>query len=387
MKLLHTSDWHIGRTFHGSSTLDAARSMLRAIADVARDHDVDVVLVPGDVWDSTTPSAEAYRVLQEGFRLIRETGAELIVTSGNHDSAVRLGYQSEWAAVAGVHVITDPAHLSEPVVLHDEHGPVAFFGVPYLEPLMIRHLEGADEVRTQHQALAWALARIRAVGTPRGTRSVVLAHCFAAGLSDEIRESDFERDITAGGLDVVPVSCFDGIDYVALGHIHTRATLAPGVRYSGSPLHYSFTEAGLERGAWLIELDAEGLHEVTWASLPVPRPLAVLRGTLDELLKEASFADHERAWVKAVLTDVQRPIDAMRTLQQRFPHCAVLEYAPEGAPDSSSRTSPKLVRQLRDPLQVTLRYLTDVRGTAPSPEDVALLTRAVEELTAERSAR
>lgn len=387
MKLLHTSDWHIGRTFHGSSTLDAARTVLHAIADLARENKVDVVLVPGDVWDSTTPSAEAYRVLQEGFRLIRAAGAQLIVTSGNHDSAVRLGYQAEWAAAAGVHVITDPARLSEPVILHDEHGPVAFFGVPYLEPLMIRHLDGADEVRTQRQALEWALERIRSTGAPGETRSVVLAHCFAAGLSDEIRESDFERDITAGGLDVVPVSCFEGTDYVALGHIHTRATLAPSVRYSGSPLHYSFTEAGLDRGAWLVELDAEGLHEVTWLTLPVPRQLAVLRGTLGELLGDASFAKHEDSWVKAVLVDSQRPLDAMRTLQQRFPHCAVLEYAPEGAPASSSSTSPKLVRQLRDPLQVTLRYLEDVRGAEPSPEEVAILKRAVDELTAERSAR
>lgn len=387
MKLLHTSDWHIGRTFHGSSTLDAARTVIAALADIVREEAVDVVLVSGDVWDSTTPSAEAYTVLQDGFRAIREAGAQLVVTSGNHDSAARLGYQSEWARVAGVHVITRPEDFTTPVVLHDEHGPVHIFGIPFLEPLMIRHLAGASEVRTQQAALRWAMDSINEACAANTARTVVLAHCFAAGIDANIRETDFERDLTAGGLDVVPLDVFERATYTALGHIHSRATLTPSVRYCGAPLHYSFSEAAQPRGVWLVSLDATGLESVSWRDLPVPRPLVVLRGELATILTSSELTKHEDSWVKAILTDRDRPIDAMRKLQERFPHCAVVELAPDRETSLPVPRSSRHVGDARDPLTLTLEYLAEVRGDTVHPEDVELVTQAVREVRSEGAAR
>ncbi|WP_166870853.1 exonuclease SbcCD subunit D [Salinibacterium sp. ZJ450] len=328
MRILHTSDWHIGRTFHGHATVDALRTVLTALVDVVRDRAVDVVLVSGDVFDSATPAADYFDLLTEALRAIRQAGASVIVSSGNHDSAKRLGFQAEFAGLGGVHVITRVEQHDRPVTIGDAHGPVHFYGIPYMEPALIRHLYPDETLRTHEQALGFAMRNIRADAAERGGRSVVLSHCFAAGVAASDEATDVERDITAGGLDVVPLSVFDGPDYVALGHIHGRSQLSERVRYSGAPLHYSFAEAGKPRGVWLVELDATGLASVDWVDLPVPRRLSILTGTIDELLTDAAYREFEDDWVSAILTDQARPIDAMRRLQERFPGCAKLEHRP-----------------------------------------------------------
>ena len=338
MKILHTSDWHIGRTFHTHSTLDHLRRVLDALVEVVRQRQVDVVAVAGDIFDSAMPSAESYIVLAAALREIRQAGATVVMTSGNHDSATRLGFQSEWAGLAGVHVLTRPEQFLEPVTVLDEHGPVHFYGIPYLEPALIRHLKAfelpePDQVlKTHEQVLAFVMQRIRADLAARGGRSVVLSHCFAAGVPASAA-TDAVRDITAGGLDLVPVSVFldaefAGADYVALGHIHGRARLADRVRYSGAPLHYSFSEAGKPRGCWLVELQADHAAEIEWIDLPVPRRLTVLTGEIEQLLTDDVFAEFEQDWVSAILTDQVRPLDGIRRLQKRFPHCVTLEHRP-----------------------------------------------------------
>ena len=175
-----------------------------------------------------------------------------------------------------MHLRTDAGRADEPVLLEDEHGPVAVYGIPYLEPDVL-HRAWDLPARSHHAALAAAMRRIR--GRPRhpapGTRSVVLAHAFVAGGLP----SESERDIAVGGISVVPLELFDGIDYTALGHLHGRATLTDSVRYSGSPLAYSFSEADHVKGSWLVDLDAGGLAEVRFVPAPVARPLACLEGT------------------------------------------------------------------------------------------------------------
>ena len=172
MRILHTSDWHIGRSFHGHSTLDALRGVLETLAAQVRDHDVDVVIVAGDVFDSATPSADCYTLLTDALVAIRDAGAQVVVTSGNHDSAARLGFQS--AAPARRHPRRHrPASVGTPVTIDDEHGPVHFYGIPFLEPSLVRQLWPGVELRTQAQALAQAMELVRADLAERGGRSVV----------------------------------------------------------------------------------------------------------------------------------------------------------------------------------------------------------------------
>jgi exonuclease SbcD len=357
MKILHTSDWHIGRTFHTHSTLDHLRIVLDGLVEIVRERGVDVVAVAGDVFDSATPSADSYALLSGTLQRLHATGARVVMTSGNHDSATRLGFQSEWAGLAGIHVVTGYDQYRTPITIDDEHGPVHFYGIPFLEPALVRHHYPDELLKTHEQVLGLAMRHVRADLADRGGRSVVLSHCFAAGVA----ASDVERDISAGGLDLVPAAVFDGPDYVALGHIHGRARLSDRVRYSGAPLHYSFAEADKSRGAWLVELDATGLGGVEWVDLPVPRRLSVLTGDLAELAQNARFAAAENDWVSAVLTDRVRPLDGMRTLQERFPHCVALEHRPAVTQTAPVATYAERVKHKSDP-EIVAGFLEFVRN-------------------------
>ncbi|MGY4857597.1 exonuclease SbcCD subunit D [Cryobacterium sp. AP23] len=357
MKILHTSDWHIGRTFHTHQTLDHLRIVLDALVEIVRERGVDVVAVAGDVFDSATPSADSYALLSGTLQRLHATGARVVMTSGNHDSATRLGFQSEWAGLAGIHVVTGFDQYRTPITIDDQHGPVHFYGIPFLEPALVRHHYPDELLKTHEQVLGLAMRQVRADLAGRGGRSVVLSHCFAAGVA----ASDVERDITAGGIDLVPASVFDGPDYVALGHIHGRARLSERVRYSGAPLHYSFAEADKPRGAWLVELDADGLGEVEWVDLPIPRRLSVLTGELAALAEDDEFAFAEDDWVSAVLTDQVRPLDGMRTLQKRFRHCIELSHRPTVTAPTEVSTYTERVKHKSDP-EIVAGFLEFVRN-------------------------
>jgi exonuclease SbcD len=374
VKILHTSDWHIGRTFHGYSTLANLRVALDALAEAVRTHAIDVVVVAGDVFDSSTPSADSYAVLSHALRAIRAAGAVVVMTSGNHDSSTRLGFQSEWASEAGIHILTQQHQHSEPVVISDEYGTVLFYGIPYLEPSLLRHHYPDVELRNHEQVLDFAMRRIRADLTVKGSpRSVVISHCFAVGVA----ASDVERDITAGGLDYVPVASFAGPDYAALGHIHGRQTLTERVRYSGAPLHYSFAEANKPRGGWIVELDAAGLDTVEWLELPIPRPLVVLTGELDEIIGDPANLNAETAWVCAILTDTVRPLDAMRKLQARFPWCVTLEHRPSVVAETSNTSYRDRVATKSD-REIIAGFLEYVRnGEGPSEAENTLISDVI----------
>ena len=380
MRILHTSDWHIGRSFHGHATLDALRGVLDSLVEQVREHGVDLVIVAGDVFDSATPAAGAYTLLSETLRGLADTGATVVVTSGNHDSAARLGFQSALLR-DGVHVITEPATVGTPVTVTDEHGPVHVYGIPYLEPVLLRSIWPG--VRTQADVLAHAMDLVRTDAARRGGRSIAVAHCFAAGVEPT---PHLERDIQQGGLDIVPLSTFDGVDYMALGHIHGRQQLSPRVRYAGAPLHYSFDEGHKPRGSWLIELDADGLAAdgaaVEWLPLPVPRALVTLTATLDELLADERFAGHTGDWVRAEYTDPLPQRDPMRRLLARFPHCAEVRHAPAAARTDDARTYAQRVRTARNEAELVDAFLAHVRdGEGASAREAELVGELLDERT------
>ncbi|MDT3329963.1 MULTISPECIES: exonuclease SbcCD subunit D [Microbacterium] len=374
MRILHTSDWHIGRTFHGHSTLDALRGVLSELTAQVREHGVDVVIVAGDVFDSATPAAASYTLLSDVLRGIADAGARVIVTSGNHDSAARLGFQAGLLR-DGIHVLTDPDAVGTPLTIEDADGPVRFYGIPYLEPALLRHRwEG---VRTQAAVLGRAMDLVRADLAERGGRSVAIAHCFAAGVEPT---PQLERDIQQGGLDVVPLSTFDGVDYMALGHIHGRQRLSESVRYAGAPLHYSFGEGDKPRGSWLIDLDADGLAGVEWLDLPVPRRLVTLRGPFAEILTDEALAEHAEAWVCVEYTDDLPEADPLRRLQQRFPFCAKVVHAPAKVRTGDTATYVDRVRAARSDRELVEAFLEHVReGQGATEREAGLIDEVLDE--------
>ena len=372
MRLLHTSDWHLGRSLHGTDLLAEQEAVLARLAEVVRAERVDVVLVAGDVYDRAVPSADATEVLDRAVGRLLTAGAAVVMTPGNHDSARRLGTFSRLLAAAGLHVRADTARLNEPVLLADEHGEVAVYGIPYLEPEVARSELGLPEARGHEAVLRAAMERVRSDLFLRpGARSVVLAHAFVGGAEP----SESERDICVGGVDRVPEAVFDGVDYVALGHLHRPQTLTDRLRYSGSPLPYSFSEAGHDKQAWLVELDAHGLAGVRPVPLPVPRPLTVLSGELADLLDDPAHDPAEAHFVSVRLTDTVRPADPMRRLRGRFPRCVHLEWAGAATP-ADGRSYQERLRG-RDDLAVAAEFVRHVRGTGAGPAERDLLRQAL----------
>ncbi|OEU89545.1 exonuclease SbcCD subunit D [Streptomyces oceani] len=375
MRLLHTSDWHLGRSFHRVSLLDAQRDFLDHLVATAQRHEVDAVLVAGDVYDRAVPPLAAVELFDDVLHRLAALGVPTVMISGNHDSARRLGVGAGLIGRAGIHLRTDPAHCDSPVVLSDRHGDVACYGLPYLEPALVREELGATG-RGHTAVLEAAMTRVRAdlARRPGHTRSVVLAHAFVTG--GEV--SDSERDISVGGVGSVPASVFDGVDYAALGHLHGCQVLTDRVRYSGSPLAYSFSEARHTKSLWLVDLEADGVPRAERLSCPVPRPLARLRGTLEELLEKPEYAPHEDSWVEATLTDPSRPREPMARLGARFPHVLQLVFDPadDGAQDGASYTD-RL--RGRNDQQITEDFVRHVRqGRAADAEERRLLTEALD---------
>ncbi|MFV0634764.1 exonuclease SbcCD subunit D [Demequina sp.] len=395
MRILHTSDWHIGRTFHGHSTDEHLRQVLSAIAQAVADYGVDVVVVAGDVFDSSTPKSDAFTLLADALRAIRAHGAQVVLTSGNHDGPARLAHNAAFASAGGVHIEADITDLS-PVTLADEHGEVLIYGIPYLHPEFMRAAY-ADFTGSSHEdALAFAMDLIRADALSRAAegspRYVVASHCFAAvggTAPPETTEASGraeERDITRGGLNIVDASVFDGAAYVALGHIHSRQTLAETVRYSGAPLRFSFGERSSVKGAWLVDVGASGVDAVEWLELPTPRAAVRLEGTLAQLLANPDPAAQE-AWVEVVLTDDQLPREAMRTLQEVYPHAVTLSHAPahrheHGEHDYAARVEGKSDAELVE------EFLAFVRnGAGASAAETELLHAALDAADAEEATR
>ncbi|MGO1227688.1 MAG: exonuclease SbcCD subunit D [Brachybacterium sp.] len=380
MKILHTSDWHLGRTLHKVDLHEHQAVFLDWLVALVRAEQVDVVVIPGDVYDRAVPAVSSVKLLDSALARLADTGATVVLTSGNHDSPERLGF-GRGLMKAGVHLLTDVPGIEHPVSVEDEHGEVLFFGLPYLEPDRARTElvgEGEPPLARSHEAVTRAaLDRVheRAAAHP-GARIVVLAHTFVTGGE----ASDSERDLAVGGVDSVPAGVLGGIDYLALGHLHgcqdlTRTVGAPAW-YSGSPLAFSFSERHHHKSVLLVELGAprdngRAAVSVERIQTPVPRPLTELRGTLEEILSQRD--EHGGDWIKAIVTDPARPAHLQEQLREAYPDLLLTEYAPEGR---EARAGTPVVRREQNPLEVMDEFLAHVTGAAPTAAEHDVLDRA-----------
>lgn len=394
MRILHTSDWHLGRTLHGVDLLEHQAAYLDHLVELTRSERVDAVLVAGDVYDRAIPPVEAVTLLSGTLARLAEI-TQVVVTPGNHDSAARLGFGAElWRD--GVHVRARIADVGRPVELVTPDGaPALVYALPYLDPDAARTAlrdEDQPPLARSHEAVTRAAMRrvgadlaARSAAATARPRSLVVAHAFVVG--GEASES--ERDIRVGGVDTVPAAVLDGVDYVALGHLHGAQRVATGegtvARYSGSPLAYSFSEMRQRKSTALVDLGPDGvLGEPELIAAPVPRRLSEVSGTLDELLGAAG-EPHADDWVRVTVTDPARPREMNARLKERFPHALVMTHRP---PDRGARESLTLaVTTASDPLVVAADFVQHVTGDQPDVRETAALRLAFETANAaERSA-
>jgi exonuclease SbcD len=376
MRFLHTSDWHLGRRLHGAELLAEQAAFLDWLLELAVTEEVDGVLVSGDVYDRAQPGADAIRLMDRTLAAFARAGIPLVISSGNHDSAVRLQYAGEVLAEAGIHLRTSIEQATDPVLFVDGAGAVGVYGIPFVLPdAVVSQLE----VERSHAAVLGALTeRIRVDAQVRGlTRVVVMAHAFVTGGS----ACESEREIRVGGVGDTPAEVFDGVSYVALGHLHgpqeVRLAGSPTVlEYCGSPLAFSFSERDHTKSVTVVDIDPSGVVGTRRVPAPVPRPLVQVTGRLVDLLDRAQgdLSGLAEAWVKVVLTDPGRLANPMEQLRSHWPHTLVLEFAPERdeAPVGLTRLT-----EASDPVQICAEFVSAVSGDAPTAVQRTVLAEVV----------
>jgi len=376
VRFLHTSDWHLGRSFHRVGLLDAQARYLDHLVEVVRAEGVDAVLVSGDVYDRALPSPDTVELLSDAATRLIDAGAVVVLSSGNHDSAIRLGFASDLLARAGLHIRTSPDSVGTPVTIKD----VDVYPLPYLEPSVAADLLGAQE-RTHASVLSAAMDLVGADARSRPGTAVVMAHAFVTGGAT----SASERDISVGGVCAVHPDVFARAGYAALGHLHGPQRISETIRYCGSPIALSFSEAGQHKGSLLVDISAGSLSTQT-ISAPATTSLAILRGELEDLLRDPRHRDAESAYCQITLTDTVRPMGAMERLRRRFPDTLVLAFDPAGA-QVIPRTSAASLHQRSD-LDLCCDFLAHVRaGNAASDPERVLLSTAVEHSRVARAGR
>ncbi|MDJ0358334.1 exonuclease SbcCD subunit D [Paenarthrobacter sp. PH39-S1] len=376
MRLLHTSDWHLGRSFHGVGMLAAQRNFVDQLLETVREEKVDILLLAGDVYDRALPGVDVVNLLDDALSRLTAEGVAVVLTSGNHDSATRLGFAGKVLERGGVHLRTRIDGLDVPVMFElgrdatGKDAQLAIYGLPFLEPRTVAEALGVEQP-SHFTVTEAALQRVRThlAQQSRPTHSVVLAHTFASGGIS----SDSERELSVGGVGAVPLDLFDGFAYTALGHLHGRQMLSETVRYSGSPLAYSFSEARQDKGGWLLEIGPDGLEFVKPIPWPASKELAVLRGGLEQLLTAGEHAHAETAYCQITLTDNERPAHAMERLRSRFPQTLVLAFEPADARTKGPTSYSDRVATAANELELCCGFLEHVRGRSTSVEDKAVL--------------
>ena len=371
MKFLHTADLHIGKSICEHSMLDEQRHILASILEAVRGEKPDALLIAGDVYDKSVPSAEAVAVLDDFLVRLSETGTKVFVLSGNHDSAERIAFGGRLMENRGVHMSSVYSGEFAPVTLQDEFGEVDVWMLPFVRPATVRACLGSDEERDQvtdyTSAMHMAIAQMHF--TP-GRRNVLLAHQFVTGAE----RSDSEENV--GGLDNVDASVFDGFDYVALGHIHKPQNVAKDaagnarVRYSGTPLKYSLSEAGHKKSLTVVELagkSADGLAGIEVREIPLTpkHDVREIKGTFAELVSP-EFQREQLAeglklddFVYVKLTDENDVPDAVLKLRGIYPNLMMLDYDNERTRNQHVTVGDGKVEQ-KTPMELFGEFFSDM---------------------------
>ena len=376
MRILHTSDWHLGRQFYGQSLEADHAAILEQVFNAIVTHKADALIVAGDIYDRASPPATAVRQFNSFIdRVAKDTQAAIILIAGNHDSGDRIGSMGLMAD-ANRALIRGPLMPDEPpLLLEDQHGVVAFSALPFGYEFAARDCFGVTDIDCPSDVIA---AQIKAAkkNVPDGARWVVTAHAWVSGASPSESERSLGR--TVGGVETVSTSLFEGAHYVALGHLHRPQYIeAEHIRYSGSPLAFGFDESDTEKSMSLIDMDKNGAITLTEIAFKPIRQVRTLRGKLSDLLASGTASDD---FVKVVLTDEARLIDPMKQMRGLYPNASALSYERDETTHDVKVTD-SVTAALTKPSEVIDEFLTHVRGAAKTEPEATIIDASLAKLS------
>ncbi|MBQ6150802.1 MAG: exonuclease SbcCD subunit D [Mogibacterium sp.] len=381
MRIIHLSDLHLGKRVNDFSMIEDQKFILERILDIIDEEKPQAVLIAGDVYDKPLPPAEAVRLFDDFISRLSEIDTEVFIISGNHDSAERLSFGSQIMDRQGIHFAGGYDGSTRCFSLEDEYGSVSFYMLPFIKPVHVRQAftddEKAAQIATFTDAVAYAIEKM---GIDKNERNVLIAHQFCTGA-----ERSESEDISVGGLDNVDVSVFSTFDYTALGHLHGPQTpVADRIRYCGSPLKYSFSEAEQNKSVTIIELGEkkDGMcraHLRTSELIPL-RDMKVLKGKFIELTDKNYYKQIEtNDYIRIILTDEEDVIGALGSLRSIYPNIMRLEYdntrtrASAIVPDAEGNDS-------RTPLEIFAGLYEAQNGKPMDEEQSGLVSSLIEKV-------
>ncbi len=379
MKLLHISDLHIGKRVNAFSMIEDQKYILRQILAIADSQQADGVMIAGDIYDKPVPSAEAVQLFDWFLTELADRGKQVYAVSGNHDSAERIAFGAQLMSGRGVYV--SPVYQGETAMLtvHDAYGELCIYLLPFIKPAVVRHaledapgMEGKALPESYQDAVKLAVERME---VDRSRRNILIAHQFVTGAG----RCDSE-DVSVGGVDNVDADLFDAFDYVALGHIHSPQHMKrETVRYCGTPLKYSFSEAEQEKSVTVVELGEKGRIEITAVPLVPLHDLRRIRGTYLEVTARDFYRDMDTEdYVQITLTDEEDIPDGMEKLRIIYPNLMRLEY------DNSRTRQNRLIERTEEieqksELELFAEFYELQNNQPMSDEQAAFVARLIEE--------
>ena len=324
MRFLHLADLHIGKTVNGFNLIDDQRHALSCALDIAKRENVDAILLAGDIYDKQNPSVEAVELMGRFLTDVVKSDIVCLVVPGNHDSASRIAFGARIFARSGIYIAEKFQGRLEHVALTDEHGPVNFWLLPFVRPFELRHHFPEADIGVDYTRAIKAI--LEAAPVDFSERNVILAHQYVSFRSFQPQRSESETNV--GGLDEVDGELFDGFDYVALGHIHKSQSVGvPTMRYAGSLLKYSFSEARYGKEFPLVTMGRKGEIDIDTVSFAPLHDMREITGPFDELtspdIVQSAPADD---YLHVTLTDPHPILDALQKIRAVYPHVMVLDY-------------------------------------------------------------
>lgn len=375
MRFIHTADWHLGRLTHGIHLTRDQEAILEELRIVMKDFRPDALLICGDIYDRAVPPPDAVRLLDDFLSYSAlDLKVPVLIISGNHDSSHRLEFASRVLAKRNLHLFGSLSSSFEPVTLFDAFGPVHFFSIPYSEPSEIKtHLDSAD-IEDSDSAYEALLQRLQPV-CDKDERRVLLAHAFVGNGTT----TESERPLLVGGIDKIAPDRFSAFHYVALGHLHRPQQISdPRIRYAGSIMKYSFSEADHVKGVNLVEMDSAGNCIVKFAELRPKRDMRIIEGNLKDILSNPDTTGNRDDYLMVRLSDKGAILDVMGKLREVYPNVLHVERA--YIEQTGSRERDRIDHRKIGEIELFRSFFSQVTDTDLTIEESQVFAEIVEEL-------
>lgn len=322
MRILHTSDWHLGRIFYGTYLTDDQAYILDQFINLVKDEKPDVILISGDIFDRSVPPVEAVNLLDDVMsRILMDYSVPIITIAGNHDSPDRLGFGYRLLQGKGLNISGRLNIDMMSTIIEDKYGPVHFYSIPYVEPAVVREKLLDDTIHSHDASMGRLINHIKD-RMDKNSRNVLLAHAFAAGCE----ECESERPLSVGGSSMVSSSYFEGFNYTALGHLHRPQKVgAQNIRYSGSLMKYSFAEAIHKKCVYMIDMDEKGDIKVQEIELKPKRDVRCIEGYLEEIIKGPKSGESKEDYMLVKVKDTEPIFNIMEKVRAVYPNALSID--------------------------------------------------------------